>query len=310
MATRTPSHSLATLPGISATPEATGHPSPSPTTENSLVGFSRRPENFSLSRFSAPWRPPAPTASASTTVVSDVVPPLAAAPPGPVSAPLSSGPYAVGVGVSIIPTSSATPAVLASPSDADSSVSSLLHLALSATLSSVSVLPSQYSPPAPTFFYCPGGPLSPPPPLPLSVDTIVAVASVVSLAAPVVTCFAPLPSLDIPPASLPPPLPSLRLFRPLGSCIRLRCPLRLLPRPRPPILSVTTKISAIGQAGVSHAGQLQAGLRHTGSSLSGPSSWWGTASTVPCSYTAANSSTPCTVGRRCGTQTPWQTGPW
>ena len=107
-----------------------------------------------------------------------------------------------------------------------------------------------------------------------------------------------------------PLLPYPSLYHPLGYCVRLRHTARLLPRPRPPILTVRTKVSVTRQARVRHSGKLRAGPRRTGSALAGPSSWWGTVSAVPCSCTAPNISTPCTVGRRYRTRTPWQTGPW
>ena len=197
-------------PGVSATTDASGHPSPSPTPEDSPAGFSRCPATFSFFRFSAPWRPPTPAASTSTSAASDVAPPPAAAPPGTVSAPLPSGFSSVSVGV--VPASPSPPEFLASPSDYDSSVSSLLHLVLSAALSSVSVPPTRYFPPMPSL-YLPTGGSSVSPPLLLSIDSVVGVASVVPLAAPAVPRFAPLLSLDILPVPLPPPPPSLGILR-------------------------------------------------------------------------------------------------
>ena len=90
---------------FSSTPEASGLSFQFPTLEDSLARFPRRPATQSISHCVAPWRPPAPapSASASTSVVSNVAPPPAAVPPGPVSAPLTSSPSAVssGVGVSV-----------------------------------------------------------------------------------------------------------------------------------------------------------------------------------------------------------------
>ena len=76
--------------------------------------------------------------------------------------------------------------------------------------------------------------------------------------------------------------------RPLGFCVRplhsIR-PTRPLPRPWPPISPVRMKMSAIGRAGARHAGRLRADTCRTGSSLTCPSLWWGTASAGPCSCT-------------------------
>ena len=127
------------------------------------VSHSRRPETFSLSCFPSPWWPPAPASSASLAVASDVAPPQAAAPPVTVSAPLPSGPYSIGVGVVLA--SLNPPAVSSSPSDAKSSVSYLLHLAMLAALSSVSVLPTcSSSPYAVLLVYALWVLSSPPPP--------------------------------------------------------------------------------------------------------------------------------------------------
>ena len=60
------------------------------------------------------------------------------------------------VGIFIVLTTLAPPAVSYSPSNADSSVSYLLHLTMLATLSSVPVPPTRYFPPAPSFCLLPG----------------------------------------------------------------------------------------------------------------------------------------------------------
>ena len=146
-----------------------------------------------------------------------------------------------------MPTSPAHPAVLASYSDANSSISYLLHSAIFAALSSVSGPPARYSPPVPSYLvpligssavFC----------LPLAAVTVVSITSVVTLASPALLLFAPPPSL-LPCCSLlhlrpwffplfpyPPP-PSLRLLH-LPAPLR---PARLLPRPWPPISPIRIK---------------------------------------------------------------------
>ena len=230
-----------------------------------------------------------------------MAPPPAAAPPGLSFAPLPSD--SLSVAVSIIPTYPSPPVVLASSSDADSSVSSPLHLALSSALSSGPVPPTRYFPPALPSCVLTGG-SSVTLFLPLISVAIIYFASAAPLAAPALLRFSPPPSLVLPPAPLPPHPPSLGILRTPAP------PACLLPQPCPPILPVRTKILATGRAGVRHAGRLRAGQRRTGSSLEGPSPWWGTESVIPCSYTILNSSTQCTFGRLCGTCTPWLTGPW
>ena len=85
-----PSHLLAIPPGV-----VFRHPrglmtlSLHPTQENLPARFSRRLETLSLF-FSTPWRPPAPAASASPEVATEVAPQLATAPPGLSSTPLPS----------------------------------------------------------------------------------------------------------------------------------------------------------------------------------------------------------------------------
>ena len=155
--------------------------------------------------FSSPRRPYAPTSSASLDFASEVAPPPADAPPGTYYAPLPSDSFVVAV--RILLTSPAPPAVLASSSDTNSSVSFPLHLALSAALSSVPVPPTRYFPPAPSSCVPTGGSavicI-----LPLAVVAVVSVASAVPLAALTLTRFSPLMSLVLPPAPLPPhPLP-------------------------------------------------------------------------------------------------------
>ena len=110
--------------------------------------------------------------------------------------------------------------------------------------------------------------------------------------------------------TISPLLPYPNLHCPLGSCVCPRRPSRLLPRPWLWIFPARTKISSIVLTGARHAGQLQAYPYRTGSDLSGPSTWWGRASSSPCSCTGPNSSTQCTVVRRCGICKPWKTGLW
>ena len=107
-------------------------------------------------------------------------------------------------------------------------------------------------------------------------------------------------------APLPPPMTSLGLFCPLPP----PRPARLHPCPCLPISPVRTNMSETGRAGVIHLSQLRAGPQRTWISLTGPLPWWGTASAVPCPYTASNSSTLCTVRRRSGTRTPCRTVLW
>ena len=70
-----------------------------------------------------------------------MLPPLAAAPPGLPSAPLSY--ESLAVTISGLPSSPAPIAVAAPSSDADPSVSTPPHSALSSTLSSVSLPPAR-----------------------------------------------------------------------------------------------------------------------------------------------------------------------
>ena len=158
-----------------------------------------------LSFLPTPWRPPAPAASASSEVASKV------APPGSSSAPLPSD--SPSVAVSILPASPAPPAISASSSNADSSVYSPLPLVLSSALSSVPLPPTRSFPPAKLCFLLTGGSsvfYLPP----LVVVAVVSVASLVSRSAPIVTRVVPCPSLDIPPAPLPPYLLSFGLLWP------------------------------------------------------------------------------------------------
>ena len=139
------------------------------------------------------------------------MPLLAAELTGPVFALLASGPSTIDIAV--ILTSPSPHAVLASPSDAKSSVSSPLHFTLSAALSYVSVPPTRCFLPTPSFWYLPGR-SSVFLPLPISVDNVVSAASIAPVATPALLRFAPFLSLDLPPTHLPPPPPSLGLFRP------------------------------------------------------------------------------------------------
>ena len=102
-----------------------------------------------------------------------------------------------------------------------------------------------------------------------------------------IPCAVPPPpsfSLLLPLSLAPPPLclaafpihfccVSLPSYPPLcrlaGSCIHLRRPLSLLPRPRPPIWPVRTKMSAIRQVWVRLTGWIQAGPHRSGRALSG-----------------------------------------
>ena len=149
----------------------------------------------------------------------------AAAPPGSSLAPIPSCPPSVAV--SGLPPPPATPAVLASSSDADSSISSPLHLVLSAALSYVPVLPPQYSPPVPSSC-APTRRSSVVLPLPLAAVSVISIASVIPLVAPALPRFVPLPSLVLLPALPPPPPPSLRVLR-LPAPPRAPPPLALSP---------------------------------------------------------------------------------
>ena len=73
------------------------------------------------------------------------------------------------------------------------------------------------------YVFCPAVPMFPPP-LPLSVDAVLSVASVVPLIAPTWPRFAPCPSLDLPPAPLPPPLLSPGLLCPPALTLALPNP--------------------------------------------------------------------------------------
>ena len=139
--------------------------------------------------------------------------------------------------------------------------------------------------------------MPPPPPVFAFVDVPAALLVVVT---------APLPLAPPLPPAAPPP----NTGRSLGSCICPSRPLRLIPWPRPPISPVMTKIPAIGWLGVRHASRLRAVPRCGVSALIGPSPWWGTASSIPCSCTGPINGTQCTVGQHFGTHTPWRTGPW
>ena len=123
--------------------------------------------------------------------------------------PIPSGPSAVIF--CVVPNSPAPPAVSVSSYESKSSVSSLLHLALSSALSSVSDPPMWHFPPVPpsrvppcgsSVFLC----------LLLASFAVVSVASSVPLVASALPRFSPSPSLVLPPASLPPPPLSLRLL--------------------------------------------------------------------------------------------------
>ena len=112
-----------------------------------------------------------------------------------------------------MPTSYTPPAVSASSSDIDSSVSSSIHLVVSSSLSFVHVPPTQYFPPTPFFcVFTDGFSVVLPPPLAAIVD--VYVASVAPLDAPALPRFSPPLSRITPPSPLPQPLPSLGLLHP------------------------------------------------------------------------------------------------
>ena len=138
----------------------------------------------------------------------------AADPPFQSYTPLPSNSPAVIV--SVIPTSSAPPAVLASYSSSNSSDSSVffpLYLALSDALSSVPLPPKWYFPPAPLSCVFTGGSSVI---LLLHPATVaeVSIASVLHRSAPSVMRFVPLLSLYLPPVHLPPPPTSLGILRP------------------------------------------------------------------------------------------------
>ena len=144
-----------TPPGFSATPEALPPPLCLSHSRGLAGWFFRRQETPSLSLFSAPCFHPSPSASASSIMASKVALAPAASSPEPSYAPLSSDVPAVAVHVN--PASPAPPAVLASSYDADSSISSPLHSALLAALSSVSDPTTRYPPPAPLSLAPAGG---------------------------------------------------------------------------------------------------------------------------------------------------------
>ena len=105
------------------------------------------------------------------------------------------------------------PGISASSSDTNSSVSSLLHSALSAAISSVSVPTMPYSPPASLSWFTPVG-SSVFLPLLLSANTVDSVSSISPLAAPDLPLFSPLLSLGLPPAPISAPLLYIGLLRP------------------------------------------------------------------------------------------------
>ena len=214
MATRLP----LPIPGgpplvFSSTPEASCPPSLCPTPEDLLAGFSRHPVTLALSPLPNPWRPPSPAAAVSLEVVSAVAPPPAVAPPGSSSAPLLSNSPAVAV--SRLPATPAPPTFSASYFDANSSVSSPLHLAISSALSSMTLPPAWYSPPAQLSFLHAGG---------SSAVRLLLLAAIAIAFATAALGFSPtdpsmsriihLLSLGLPPSPLPPPPPSLRILRP------------------------------------------------------------------------------------------------
>ena len=193
-----------------------------------------------------------------------MAPPPAAAPSGPYFAPIPSDSSAVAV--SVIPTSPTPPVVSASYFDTNYSVSSPLQFTLSAALFSVPVPPMRYFLPEPSSCVPAGGStivLL----IPIAAIVAVSVASVTPLAAPSLLHFAPPLSLVLP------LLPYPHLCRPSGSCTRLCCPVRLLPRSRLTISPVRMKVSVTRQSGMRHAGQMRAGLRRAVSDLAGPSPW-------------------------------------
>ena len=155
----------------------------------------------SLPQFSPHGGPPAPAFSVAAEVASPTSSPPAAAPPGLPSSLLSS--VASTVAVISLPASLSPIAVTASSFDADSSVSSPPHSALLSKLSSVSLPPVRYFPPAPAFVMCSDG--SSDCPRHHVAVAIVSVASVIprpSLSVPLVF---PFKSLFYLPAPLPPP---------------------------------------------------------------------------------------------------------
>ena len=217
------------LPGnpLRGFPPLLSPPPPSllPTTEDSLDGFSCRPETLSLSLFSSPWWPLDPSASVYLEVASEVAPlpedaPLPdTAPPGSSSAPITSN--SPDVSIRILPSSFDPPEVSASSSYAESSVSSPLHLALLSAISSA-LLSALSSGPLPLPRYFPlellslllvGGSyfvrLLPP-----AAVSLVSVASVFPCSASAMPHVVNHMSLDTPPAPLQPPPPSLRLLHP------------------------------------------------------------------------------------------------
>ena len=138
-----------------------------------------------------------------------LAPPPAAAPPSPSSAPL---PFeSPSVSVSNLPAFPAPPAVAASSSNADSSASSPPHSALSSALSSVPLLPARCLPPDPLSLLRAGG-FSVVCFLPPASVAFPAVSSVISRSTSSLSRVVPRPSLYLPPAPLPPPLPSRRLL--------------------------------------------------------------------------------------------------
>ena len=174
---------------------------------------------------------------------------MAASPPRLSSTPLFSD--ASAVTVRVMQTSPAPPAVSASSSDADSSVSSPLHLAVLAVLYSVSVPLTRYFPPEmlffasasrSSFFLC----------LPLAAATVISVTSTALLAAPIFRYLLPFRPW------FSPLLLSSHLRHPLGSCVCPRRPAGFLPRLWPPISPVRTKMLVTVQAGVRKACQLRA----------------------------------------------------
>ena len=169
---------------------------------------------------------------------------------------------------------------------------------MSSALSSVSLPHTRYFPPTPSSWFPPGGssiclPLL----LSLSATAVVSVASHFPLAAPTLLRFAPPPYLCISPAPLPPPPPTLGLLHPPAP--------PCAPHPTALAADIACKDEDVGdQTGVGEAFLLTVGgSAPTESSLAVSSPLWGTASTVPCSCTGPNSSTPCTAGRRSVTHT-------
>ena len=158
----------------------------------------------------------------------EVAPPPEFATPGPPSVPLPSD--SLGVTVSSLPASFAPPAFAHSSSDTNSSVSSPPHSALSSALSSVPLPPAQYFPPNPLSLLCAGG-SSVVCGLLLTSVAVPDIPSVVSHSTPSVSRVVTCPSLFLPPALLPPLLPSHRLLRPPA------------PPLAPPLLALATDIA-------------------------------------------------------------------